>query len=158
MSDAAASAGVMSAVGVTFDGGDPAINVEEIMGRIRHTIAEKKKSRVCRQDALLSQGTDLFRLDTSKSVTSRLALLNFTASLNLEGQPIVSHRPLVGFAIRFAKQLWRRMTRTYTDAIFAEQSRFNAEMTTAVSDLHQQLQEQRAENQRLRELIERLKQ
>lgn len=164
MAEAAVSAGVMGAGGVSLDGGaieirDTAINVEDVMARIRNSIEDKKKSRVYRQDALLAQGTDLFRLgDSNKSLTDHLALLRFAARIDLEGEPVVSHRAFMGFAIKWVKQLSRFWIRKYTDSLFAKQNYFNAELIAILSELNQQIEDQKAENRRLREQLEALSQ
>jgi hypothetical protein len=123
----------------------------------RRSIEEKKKSRVCREDALLAQGIDLFGPgESSKNLKDHLALLRLAASIELEGEPIRSHRPLTGFAIKWVKQASRLLIRKYTDVLFARQNHFNAEVIAALSEMSRRLDEQKAENQRLRERLEAL--
>jgi len=75
MMDVAAPVAIAEAAG-TFEIRDAAVNVEEIMSRIRRSIEEKKKSRVFRQDPLLAQGIDLLHPAVSNaSLSDRLALL-----------------------------------------------------------------------------------
>jgi hypothetical protein len=134
---------------------DTAINVDDVMAHIRRSIEDKQKSRVYRQDALLAQGIDLLRLDdSSKSIADRLALLKYAARIDLEGEQITSHRPLMGFAIKWAKRLTRFWIRKYTDSIFTKQNHFNAELISTLSELNHRLEELKNENERLREELE----
>ncbi|KPL11982.1 hypothetical protein AMJ85_02370 [candidate division BRC1 bacterium SM23_51] len=134
---------------------DAAINIEEVMTRIRGSIEEKKKSRAYRQDALLAQGIDLLQLsESSKSIADHLTLLKYAARIDLEGEQITSHRPFMGFAIKCAKRLTRLWIRKYTDSIFTKQNHFNAEMISVLSELNHRLEELKAESARLRELLE----
>jgi len=131
---------------------DTAINVDEIMARIRRSIQEKRKSRAFRQDALLAQSIDILQLSQGdRSIADHLALLKYAARIDLEGEQITSHRPLAGFFIKMVKRLTRTWVRKYTDSIFTKQNHFNAELITVLSDLHQQVQDLRTENERLRE-------
>ena len=167
MAEAAVSAGTTDAASrsratVTFDERtfeirDSAINVEDLMARIRGSIEEKKESRIYRQDALLAQGVGLLRPgESNKNLRDHLGLLKHLAPLDLEGDPIVSHRALTGRAIRWAKKLTRFWVRKYTDGLFARQSHFNAELVEALAELNRQIEEQKAENQRLREQLDAL--
>lgn len=130
---------------------DAAINVDDIMARIRRSIDEKKKSRVYRQDALLAQGIDVLQLSqSSKGLADHLALLKYAARIDLEGEQISSHRPFMGFAIKWAKRLTRFWIRKYTDSIFTKQNHFNAELISVLSELNHQVEELKSENERLR--------
>ena len=133
---------------------DTAIDVDDLMARIRKSIAEKKKSRVYRQDALLSQGIDVLQLNqVNKGLADHLALLKYAARIDLEGEQISSHRPLMGIVIKWAKRLTRFWIRKYTDSIFTKQNHFNAEVISVLSELNHQLEELKAENERLRKQV-----
>jgi hypothetical protein len=132
------------------------IDVEEIMARIRRSITEKKKTRLHRHDAFLAQGADLLRVgDSAKNLRTRLGLLAQAARIDPEGEPISSHRPLLGPAIKWVKRVTRFWIRKYTDGLLAGQNRFNADVVSALTELHEQLQTTRAENERLRRQLER---
>jgi len=156
MSEAAAvPAGVMNTVGMPVDGG--VVDVEEIMVSIRKNIEARNKSRVCREDALLPQGSDFLQPgNATQSTADHLALLSRLAQIDLEGEPIVSHRSFLRFPIRWAKAFTRFWVRKYTDDLLTRQNCFNAEVLAVLSDLNRQLEEQKAENKRLREQIETL--
>lgn len=129
---------------------DTAIDVDNIMARIRRSIDEKKKAYNYREDALLAQGIDVLQLSrSSKSMADHIALLKYAARMDLEGEQISSHRPLMGFAIKWAKRLTRFWIRKYTDSIFSKQNHFNAEMISVLSELNRQIEELKAENERL---------
>jgi len=136
---------------------DRAIDVEEIMARIRRSIEEKKSSRAYHHDALLSQGIDVLQLSrSSKNLADHLALLKYAARIDLEGEQITSHRPVLGFAIKWAKRLTRFWIRKYTDSIFTKQNHFNAELIAVLSELNHRVEEMKKENERLRKQIETL--
>jgi len=132
------------------------IDVEEIMARIRRNISARRKTRIHRHDALLAQGADLLRVgEPETNLRARLGLLTQAARIDPEGEPISSHRPLVGGAIKWAKRLTRFWVRKYTDGLLARQNRFNADVASALTELHEQLEAARAENERLRRHLER---
>jgi len=159
---AAVPVSMMNIAGTSFDGGfieirDAAINVEEVMARIRQSIEEKKKSRIYHEDVLLAQGTDLFQPgESSRNMTDHLALLKYVARIDLEGEQITSHRAFVGLVIKLAKRFARFWIRKYTDGIFIKQDHFNAEVIAVLSELSQRLEKQEAENKQLREQLEAL--
>jgi hypothetical protein len=110
-----------------------AINAQEIMAKIRRRIAEK-------QQAGLYRGLPRLALDTppppgaARRVEERLALLHSYARPNLEGEPIASHRPLVGkFIVKF-KKFMRFWVRRYTDTIFLRQQMYNDEVAALLEE------------------------
>jgi hypothetical protein len=156
MTNAAAPAAMVGAEGMSLGAGsleirDTAINIEEIMSRIRHSIEEKKKSRVYRHDAFLSQGIDFLQPgESGKNSADHLALLRWMARMDLEGEPIASHRPLAGFAIKWFKRVTRFWVRKYTDGILSRQNHFNAEMINILSEMNKRIEQLEAENDQLR--------
>jgi len=162
MADVAAPAAVLGTSRGPFSGHsleirDPAINIEEIMTRIRQNIAEKKRSRSYREDVLLAQGVNLLGLDeSSKNIPDHLALLQYVARIDLEGEPISSHRTFMGFAIKLVKRLSRFCVRKYTDGLFARQNHFNAETLAVLTELNQKIAQLKAENEELRKKVESL--
>ena len=134
---------------------DSAVDVENIMARIRRSISEKKKAFNYREDVLLAQGIDALQLTRSgKSIADHISLLKYTARMDLEGEQISSHRPLMGFAIKWAKRLTRFWIRKYTDSIFTKQNHFNSEMISVLSELNHHLEQLKGENERLRQQLE----
>jgi len=163
MSDVAAvpvgvsDSGVMSLRSGSIEIRDTAINVEDLMTRIRTNIEERKKSRHFREDVLLAQGVDFLPPgQSSKSGADRLALLVYAARLDLEGEPIASHRTFFGFAIKWAKRFARFWTRKYTDGVFSQQNHFNSEVIATLSELTKRLEQLEAENRELREQLDAL--
>ena len=130
---------------------DGPLNVVEVMARIRSDIADERKSPACHNDSLLSQGTDLLRLDGScATIAERLLSLQHLARTDLQGEPIVSRRPIVGFLIKLAKRISRWCIRKYTDGLFARQSNLNAELVSVLSEMNRQIEQLRAEIERLK--------
>ncbi len=121
-----------------------AINAEEIMATIRRRIAEK-------QQAGLYRGLPRLALDTPpppggvRRAEERLALLHMYARGNLDGDPIASHRPVIGRFIVAAKRAARFLVRRYTDALFLRQQMFNEEMVSLLDDLTREIKEQRGD-------------
>ncbi len=137
---------------------DPSINVEEIMCRIRQSIAEKKRARLIRYDAFLAQGAEPLPLsDSSRNLADHLALLQMAGRMDLEGEPIVSHRPVAGFFITLAKRFSRFWIRKYTDGVLAKQNYFNSETVRLLTEMNRRIEALEAENERLRAEIESLR-
>lgn len=124
----------------------PAIDVQAIMAEIRQRIAEK-------QQAGLYRGLPRLALDTPpppgavRRMEERLALLRAYARPSLEGEPIASHRPVVGRLVVAWKKFTRFWVRRYTDTVFLRQQMFNEEVASL-------LEEAMAELRSLREQIE----
>ncbi|MBM3335468.1 hypothetical protein FJY63_12480 [Candidatus Sumerlaeota bacterium] len=127
------------------------LDVVEVMARIRSDIAEDGKSPACSKDPLLSQGTDLLQLEGAcATVAERLLYLQRLARLDLQGEPVVSCRPVVGCLINLAKRITRWRVRKYTDGLFARQSNFNSELVSVLSEMNRQIEHLRAEIERLK--------
>ncbi len=134
---------------------DPAINVEDIMSRIRQSIAEKKRARLIRYDAFLAQGADPLPLsDSTRNLADHLALLQMAGRMDLEGEPIVSHRPIAGVLITLAKRISRFWIRKYTDGVLAKQNYFNSEAVRLLSEMNRRIEALESETARLRAEIE----
>ena len=65
------------------------------------------------------------------------------ARVDLEGEPITSHRPVTGSIIKFVKRQTRFWIRKYTDPILLRQTMFNVELLKTVRELRTELDELR---------------
>jgi len=131
---------------------DREINVDAIMTHIRGCIQAKREAGLLRDEAWLSQRLDAQDLQHSaRRHADRLALVRMSGRLNLEGDPIKSHRPMLGRAIVAFKKFTRYWTRKYTDPLFTRQTHYNAEVLSLVEEL---LREQRTLKDRV-EMLER---
>jgi len=115
---------------------DGDLDVQSIMRRIRESIEAKRASGLLRDEPWLSQRLDIANLPGSaRRNADRLALLQMAGRLELEGDPIRSHRPLLGPVINLVKRVSRFWIRKYTDQIFIRQAHYNAELLDILSDL-----------------------
>ena len=129
---------------------DREIDVEELKERIRKSIEEKKKSQVYIEEPWMLQDISQpqLRLDM-KRASDTLAMLKIAGRLDLEGEPISSHRMFSGHFIKFMKRSTRFWIRKYTDAIFFKQNHFNLEIVNVISQMNEQIQDLKSENERL---------
>ena len=130
---------------------DPEINVDQIMNRISNSIEEKKKSQVYIEEPWMLQDISQphMRLDM-KRASDTLAMLKIAGRLDLEGEPISSHRMISGYFIKLLKKVTRFWTRKYTDAIFFKQNHFNMELVNIISQMNEQIHELKQEIVRLK--------
>jgi hypothetical protein len=61
--------------------------------------------------------------------------------IDLKGEPIRSHRPVLGIAIKSFKKFTRYWVRKYTDALFLRQNWFNQESVAATDLLIRHVEE-----------------
>jgi hypothetical protein len=124
---------------------DPEIDVDAIMNRIRASIQAKREAGILRDESWLSQRLDEQDLPGSmRESADRLALIRMAGRLDVNGDPVKSHRPIVGRVIVFLKRATRFWIRKYTDTIFTRQAHFNAEVTRLLGDLIQENRDLRA--------------
>lgn len=120
----------------------PDIDVQQVMRRIRESIESKRAAGILREEPWLSRRLDLANLPGSaRRNADKLALLQLAGRIELEGEPIKSHRPIVGPLINFVKRVTRFWTRKYTDPIFIRQGHFNSEILEILNDLVRENQE-----------------
>lgn len=121
---------------------DPDINVKEIIKTIQDRIEEKKRAGIYKDDPILTQKFNPLNSDFfTASIKGRLELLKILAAVNLDGEPITSHRPLSGFFIKSVKKFFRYWIRKYTDSVFAKQNQFNNEVITLLDQISDELDE-----------------
>ena len=120
----------------------PDIDVQQVMKRIRESIESKRAAGILREEPWLSRRLDLANLPGSaRRNADKLALLQLAGRIELEGEPIKSHRPVDGPLINFVKRIARFWTRKYTDPIFIRQGHFNSEILEILNDLVRENQE-----------------
>jgi hypothetical protein len=108
---------------------DDRIDVTALMQRIRKNMETKRAAGLLRDEPWLSQRLDMARMsDSAREHADQLALLRMTSRLELQGEPIRSHRPLLGPVINGLKRVTRFWVRKYTDPLFLRQSHYNAEV------------------------------
>jgi hypothetical protein len=119
-----------------------AIDAKAIMEEIRRRVEDKKA-------AGLYRGVPRIALDTppppgaDRRLEERLALLQTYARVSLEGEPISSHRPVLGKIIVGWKKFTRFWVRRYTDTIFLRQQAHNEEVAAVLDDMAGEIRELR---------------
>ncbi len=123
------------------------VNVEDLMARVRKAVEEKKRMGIYRDDEWcveLPHGT------VPQAGTDSLTLLRSSAHVDLDGEPIQSHRALTGTVVMAVKRFTRYWVRKYTDPLFLRQSAFNAESVNTLASLRREVDELRSEVNRLK--------
>lgn len=121
-----------------------AIDAKAIVETIRQRVAEKQRAGVYR-------GLPRLALETpppqgvGRRAEVRLALVQMYARQSLEGDPITSHRPVIGRLIVPWKRFTRFWIRRYTDALFLRQQMFNEEVASLMQDLTEEIRALRRE-------------
>lgn len=119
-----------------FDIRDRAVDAEAIMERIRASIRAKRDAGILRDESWLARRLDELGLPGAlRETTDRLALIRMAGRLDPNGDPLKSHRPIIGRLIVAVKRATRYWIRKYTDTIFTRQAHFNAEVTRLLADL-----------------------
>jgi hypothetical protein len=114
----------------------PELDLDAILVQIRASIDSKREAGVLRDEAWLSRRLDSANLPGSaRQSADRLALIKMAGRLDLAGDPIKSHRPVLGWAIIAWKRFSRYWTRKYTDQIFTRQTHCNAEVLHLLTEL-----------------------
>lgn len=115
-------------------------DVRNIMDDIRSAVEQKRAAGFYR-DVPLPFDLRYFRVGPSGSeVHITLDVLRAASKLNIDGEPIRSHRRVTGFFVKAVKKLTRYWTRKYTDPLFLQQSYFNAQVLTALAALQQEVE------------------
>ena len=117
-------------------------DVRAIMMEIRGRVAEKRKAGIYPEWPASLERLDLGLLSAADR-EQKWALLDAAAAIDLQGEPIKSHRPISGFFIKALKRFTRFWIRKYTDPIFLRQSMFNAELLKEVRELRHELDDLR---------------
>lgn len=130
------------------------IDVQNIIKEIKERIDKRKR------DGIYLEGDDVAQLEeielklkeTGES-GQKLLRLNTFATIDLEGDPIVSHRKIAGPIIKLFKKISRVVIRKYTDSIFCKQSNFNSEIISYLTDMSLKLNQIEKELNKLKQLI-----
>ena len=137
-----------------FSISSPSIDVQNIIKEIKERIDKKKRA------GLYLDGDDVAQLEEIESklketgeLGQKLLRLNTFATIDLEGDPIVSHRKIAGPIIKFFKKISRIVIRKYTDSIFCKQSNFNSEIISYLTDISLKLNQIEKELNKLKQLI-----
>jgi hypothetical protein len=123
-----------------------AIDARAIMETVRRRVAEKQRAGVYR-------GLPRLALQTppppgaARRADERLALVQMWARQSLEGEPISSHRPIVGRFVVAWKRFTRFWIRRYTDSLFLRQQMFNEEVAALLQELSEEIRTQRRESE-----------
>lgn len=129
----------------------PAIDVAQLMERVRRNVEEKRKAGIYKDDGWagsLRYGSGI------AAPGDQLALLRTSARVDLEGEAIQSHRPVAGALIVALKRFSRYWVRKYTDPLFLRQGTFNSEAVNAVTALQREVEELKSELDRLKARLE----
>lgn len=127
-----------------------ALDVEQIMAEIRQAVEEKRRAGI--YDTELPQLAGFLRPGSSElGLDDQINLLAACAQMDLEGEPISSHRPVTGAIIVGFKRFFRFWTRKYTDGLFLRQSHFNTEAVSTIRDLRREVENLRREVAELRD-------
>lgn len=128
------------------------VDVDQIMDRVRRTVEEKRRAGIYRDD----DWTEAFHYGAAApSGSDGFGLLRASARVELEGEPIRSHRPVAGALVMALKRFSRYWVRKYTDPLFLRQGTFNTETVNAVAALRREVEELREEVARLKSQHER---
>ena len=134
------------------DDGEP-LDVSAVMRDIRRRVAERRRAGVY-PPAPTAGGAPTHVPVASgwqqQSAADGLAVLRANAHLEIEGDPITSHRRYTGPIIKGFKRFSRFWIRRYTDTLFLRQSYFNSEAVSAMAAMRHDLEELRAEVETLR--------
>lgn len=113
-------------------------DVERIMAEVRQLVEKRKRERIY-EEPRSAEARSTFGAEWVTTVGEQLDLLRAAARLELQGDPIRSHRPFTGRLIVAWKKFVRFWVRKYTDAVFLRQSFFNSQVVAAVEKLEQRI-------------------
>ena len=130
------------------------VDVVAVMEEVRRRVAEKRAAGIyppepagaaVRQPQAARDGEDALA-----KVAWSLGTMRLSSRISLEGEPVRSHRPMLGAALKAWKKFTRFWIRRYTDTLFLQQSCFNTETANAVTSLHEDVRRLRAELEELK--------
>jgi hypothetical protein len=127
-----------------------AIDIEQLMAEIRSKVAEKRRANIYGEEGFDPCVAFVQPGDPKLAMEHRLAYLEACGHVDLAGEPVKSHRPILGRFIIAAKKLTRYWVRKYTDALFMRQGHFNSETVNAIKAMHEEVQFLRREVEELR--------
>jgi SAM-dependent methyltransferase len=121
----------------TFEIRDGAIDVEEIMARIRENIRQRKEAGVYPEDDDLPAGGATAAEESE--VPWILARLKSTSDIRNSSYLISSHRPVTGKFLVKGRELVHGEVRRYVDPVLWKQSEFNGSAVRAFNDMNARL-------------------
>ena len=126
------------------------LDTEALMAEIRARVAEKRRANIYGDEAFEPWTAFVQPGDPGLAMEHRLAYLDACGRINLAGEPIKSHRPVLGRFLIATKKFTRYWVRKYTDALFMRQAHFNSEATGALKAMNEEVQFLRREVEELR--------
>ena len=125
-------------------GTDDNVDVRDIMAQIRRRVEQQRRANAYPADTWALSTRPVRPNAGGGSVAEHLDAMRQAATADVEGEPIRSHRPLLGVFIKTFKKFARYWVRKYTDSLFLRQSYFNAETLAAMETMHREIEELRA--------------
>lgn len=144
-----------AADGITIVDAPEGLDVENIMAEVRRLVAEKRPTKIYEEPAG-SPARSTFGAEWVTTVGEQVDLLRAAARLDVQGEPITSHRRYTGRFIVAWKKFVRFWVRKYTDAIFLRQSFFNSQVVGALEQLEQRIETLEDEVNTLRAQVKEL--
>lgn len=125
-----------------FEIRDDRIDVDSVIDRVRERVEEKRREGVYGDGPWLRPTPDFTeRHADAGRLTDRLEMLKMGARIDLESEPITSHRRVTGLVIVWLKQWSRFLIRRYTDSILYRQNHLNAEVADLLTDLTREVEQ-----------------
>ena len=146
-----------------FEIGDPEINVEEIMTRIRASIREKKERGLYTDEELrlverLKLGDEASEQDYFKhTLNAADAMWRIEVDRYRLGIPPRLNRPVLAHMVIWSKEIIRRVLRFHTRATFYQQIEFNGHVVQILKGLHERMSQLESAASEIKTEIEKLK-
>mgnify|MGYP000856281241 FL=1 len=123
------------------------IDVAAVMNEVRRRVAQKRTEGIYPPEEKSVPEVQLAVENSPayEDVMWRIETMRSIARLNLDGEPILSHRPILGYFLIRWKKFMRFWTRRYTDSLFLQQSRYNTESSATIASLLEEINQLRAE-------------
>ena len=126
------------------------IDTEQLMREVRAKVAEKRRANIYGDEAFEPWAAFVQPGDPGLAMEHRLAYLEGCGKIDLTGEAIKSHRPILGRFLIAIKKFTRYWVRKYTDALFMRQAHFNSEAAGALKAMNEEVQFLRREVEELR--------
>lgn len=127
---------------------EPEVDISALMDEVRQSVREKKAAGIYRDEDIALPPD--FRIFLPPDENDRFALLRAIGHLDLEGDPITSHRPVVGTVVKGTKRTVRYWVRKYTDGVFLRQNQFNAGVVQEMEQLRRKVDDLTEELEKLK--------
>ncbi len=132
------------------------LDVHELMKEVRDLARRRGVPSDAGEISKPGQTRSHFGAEWVSTVGEDIDLLRAAATLDLQGDPIRSHRPFTGRFIIAWKKFVRFWVRKYTDSLFLRQSFFNSRVVGTLEQLRQRLETLEEEVESLRAEVARL--